>query len=642
MSTSVEKQLDALNDNRQEATIEDSKEQQQFNYVSSISEVISGNCINFFKMLIFGLLCLTIAYMIPIIVNYFHVIEFCDPETDTYINVNSNTSTWAEREKYVKKDTVNWILMALVQVYRAVIASSPYLWYYPSILHLKYEYWRGMKIFTFSYEITIGCVNYFVLFYNVAVRNVFGVGAFGYFGVLSACLLIFIVSICYGYNAARMFMPMLIFSWYMILFIVRIYPSIVRSFGETTAFAMLYPYLISIYEAIGLIILNWQWNTLPRKQNLIKCCNCHNRYKYNINWPWFCCCGTLQCSPDVNINTNTNIDTPYMADVRSASSSIISTPTMSEQNRSGGNDEIIINNGTDLQLSTVNSKSQTAGGGNDKACGEISSGNHEMGTNMNRSKCHICCGSLWHKMFRSQISSSVDFNETNVVDSLFSNQVIYFLTTWLIVFAESLRVLSFLQIALVTDDDSIFNTKIGNGNLNLIIAFISNVISEILSRNNLNYKTLYWLINKIGTLFNIKILKEMENPPLSRVYAIYFGAKYHVEYWPLLIILICNITNFGPSSYCINTHTPSNIDVNLSDMGYWILVVALLMQFASDAASEIARNIMINRRFIDKNDPRHRIIHVALTYTEFALIAASVSVWIETAIFANCVSEDVC
>ena len=99
--------------------------------------------------------------------------------------------------------------------------------------------------------------------------------------------MIVIVSICYGYNAARMIMPIITIGWYMVLFATRIYPTILQSFGKKTWFAIIYPYVISAFEAIGLRILDRKWNTLRRKSTLIHCCSCRDK----CNWPWYCCCG---------------------------------------------------------------------------------------------------------------------------------------------------------------------------------------------------------------------------------------------------------------------------------------------------------------------------------------------------------------
>ena len=69
---SLDKRLDALIASRE--TIDDAKKsndkdiklEQHFNYVSSLIELIS---VDFVKQLVFGLICVTIASLIPIILN---------------------------------------------------------------------------------------------------------------------------------------------------------------------------------------------------------------------------------------------------------------------------------------------------------------------------------------------------------------------------------------------------------------------------------------------------------------------------------------------------------------------------------------------------------------------------------------------
>ena len=207
------------------------------------------------------------------------------------------------------------------------------------------------------------------------------------------------------------------------------------------------------------------------------------------------------------------------------------------------------------------------------------------------------------------------------------------MTSILIVFAETLRLLSFLQIGFT-------NGK--NKTRNLVITFLSNVISELLSRNNLYYKAMYWSFNKIGNLCKIKTLQKMENPALSRVYSIYFGAKYEIQYAPLIVVSIFNIANYGPSRQCTRVNTPNNIDVTSSDIGYWLLVIIFFMELTSDISSEIARYVMVRTGFIEKDDPRHRIILVILTYTEIVLVGFCASVWVDIALLGDCASEDGC
>ena len=225
----------------------------------------------------------------------------------------------------------------------------------------------------------------------------------------------------------------------------------------------------------------------------------------------------------------------------------------------------------------------------------------------------------------------IDIKHSTVSEELYSNQFIFVMNGILICFSESLRLLSILRI--------------GNNPIDIIIAFISNIISEILSQNNLNYKFLYLILNKIGNILNNQTLSNMKNPDLTRVYSVYYGAKYNIEYVPLIIVLLYNLFDYGPSNSCtILSPIPENINLsNTQDsFGYWMILIVFLMEFVGDAASQMTRNFLINWNVVGRKDPKHRIIYVTLTFEEIVVVGLCVAQWCHWAMYFDCISLDTC
>lgn len=248
--------------------------------------------------------------------------------------------------------------------------------------------------------------------------------------------------------------------------------------------------------------------------------------------------------------------------------------------------------------------------------------------------CSCCADCRWYCGYicwrtRSQISSTVEIDSiVDVTKDLYPDQIIYALTSILICYAETLRLLTFLQLK--------------NDAYRFILSFIANICTETLSRNNLNYKFLYEVINKIGDKLNIQLFKNLRNPDLTRTYSIYYGAKLQIEYTPLIIVTLYNIFGYGPSSACNNLTIPLNIDVNQNDLGYWILVIIFFMELLSDIAGELVRYGLIHFKIIEKNDPRHRVIHISLTVAEIVAIAACGATWAHNAMYFDCTSHTNC
>ena len=237
----------------------------------------------FFKQFAGITISVIIITIIPIIVYIIRPITICPEGSIKDYN-------WQEIEYYSRNSTVNFTLLVLVRIYRSFCSIVPYLWLYPSMLYLNQEHWHIFRILIVIYSIVLDTFTYSVIYLNHNLLNI-PANFFIFFEGISQVVLIFSLSFLYGYNAARMILPILSFGFYCIVFGFVIYEQIklMHSIGDTTYFAILYPWLITVYEALGLYMLDCNFNTVPSKTNLIKYCN------YRLSWPWFCCCSDIPC-----------------------------------------------------------------------------------------------------------------------------------------------------------------------------------------------------------------------------------------------------------------------------------------------------------------------------------------------------------
>ena len=256
-----------------------------FDYVSSILDIIGPK---FFKQLFLILLFSSISVIIPIIVNSFKTLKECPSGEQS----DMDDYTLSEIESFTKQDSLNWILIVFVRIYQSVLSVIGFLWFYPTVLYLNQENWLQFRVFAIIYTVFIYCVIYFLLYLNSSI----GIpqNYFAFFETLTEIILVIILAILYGYNIIRILSPMLVWNVYMVLFGFVLYNLIVNKLKQidTLLFALLYPFLITLYESIGLLFINGYFCTLPSKQFLIKTCNNNNKL---IIWPWFCCCSDIPC-----------------------------------------------------------------------------------------------------------------------------------------------------------------------------------------------------------------------------------------------------------------------------------------------------------------------------------------------------------
>ena len=126
------------------------------------------------------------------------------------------------------------------------------------------------------------------------------------------------------------------------------------------------------------------------------------------------------------------------------------------------------------------------------------------------------------------------------------------------------------------------------------------------------------------------------NPKLTKCYKVYYGLKFQIEYLPLIIVILLNIFQCGPSNYCYQKNIPSNIDFELIPIKWWIVLIIFLGEMITDILSPLFLKLLIRVKWIDKNSEAHAMTFVHLYYYETAVMFFCFGIFVWNAFLYDC------
>eukprot|EP01084_Bolivina_argentea_P156646 273000_1 len=98
-------------------------------------------------------------------------------------------------------------------------------------------------------------------------------------------------------------------------------------------------------------------------------------------------------------------------------------------------------------------------------------------------------------------------------------------------------------------------------------------ISEALSRNGLYSE------------FTYRCILKKESPPWTRLYRIWYGAKYFAGFIPIWTVLLMTFFKFGPFLHCGRVRDAELAPTVNIDGDYWLFVVMMIAELSSDLCS---------------------------------------------------------
>merc|ERR1711933_665207 len=85
--------------------------------------------------------------------------------------------------------------------------------------------------------------------------------------------------------------------------------------------------------------------------------------------------------------------------------------------------------------------------------------------------------------------------------------------------------------------------------------------------------------NQIWNIIYERCVCKSETSTISRIKAIYLGCKYHLDYVPILILLSCNLLNFGHTNDCYFSKISYSMDLTNYE---WLYAVFFLYELCTD------------------------------------------------------------
>ena len=148
------------------------------------------------------------------------------------------------------------------------------------------------------------------------------------------------------------------------------------------------------------------------------------------------------------------------------------------------------------------------------------------------------------------------------VEYLWTDEWIYFVCGLFITFIESMRISGIL----------VLKEDVGQ----IAISVTMGIIMEVMQRNNL-----FWEIICRGCC-------KKANPARCKFDAIYYGAMWQWTYMPLLLLLLMNLLDYGPTNPKEDCHKNELEDIyDIWPDYWWLFVVIYVMEVFSDLASLI-------------------------------------------------------
>eukprot|EP01084_Bolivina_argentea_P160419 279353_1 len=180
---------------------------------------------------------------------------------------------------------------------------------------------------------------------------------------------------------------------------------------------------------------------------------------------------------------------------------------------------------------------------------------------------------------------------------------IYFMCAMIVVMAESFRLCSYVIVAKESIPD-------------LFLSLIISIVTETLTRNMI-----------FNIIYDKYIMKQTVSRPISSVKSIFLGCKYHTDYIPILLIIVCNLCNFGHTTDCYYSRVQISMDIS---NGYeWLIAVFFVYEIVTDLTTWFTYKLLKKYDLLlhDESNKALKIAFIVLTKPQMFLMMISLGYW---------------